>query len=454
MELSGAVILAAGKGKRMKTETPKVLNRICGKPLIRHVLDGVSGLSSRIIIVIGYQGEQVKEEMGESFSYVLQEEQKGTGHAVMQAMPYLPEEGKVLIMCGDTPLFTRESLGDLAKESENGDAALLTAEVPHPRGYGRVIRDENNRVVSIVEESQANDKQRQIREINTGTYCVKAELLKKYLPQVKPDPHNGEYYLTEIISLLVRDNYNVIPCTLEDYRESLGVNDLKQLSEAEEVMRRRINRDLMLSGVRLMDPATTYIDAGVQVGSGTVIYPQTVIEGESIIGKNCTIGPSVFLKNVAMGNGVKVKYTEAEDAGADEDSVIGPFAYLRPGTSLGAGVKVGDFVEVKNSSLGESTKVPHLTYVGDADVGPEVNFGAGSIVVNYDGRKKHRTRVEEGAFIGCNSNLIAPITIGKGAYVAAGTTLNQDVPEYALAIGRAPQENKPDLAKRFIKKKD
>ncbi len=452
LELSGAVILAAGKGKRMKTETPKVLNRICGKYMVDHVLEAVSRLTSHIVLVIGYKSDTVKNELGDNFKYAYQLEQKGTGHAVLQALPHLPSSGMVLITCGDTPLLSAASLETLIKESRKGDAGLLTAEVPNPGGYGRVIRGENKQITAIVEEAQADNEVKKIREINTGTYCINVELLKKLLPQITPDQETGEYYLTDIVHLMVEQGYYIVPCRLDDYRESLGVNNLKQLAEVENIMRKNMLSQLMLSGVKVLDPDSTYIDAGVSVGSGTVIYPNTVIEGASSLGENCNIGPSVHLKEVKAGPGVEIRFTVAEETEIGEKSVIGPFVYLRPGTRLGTGVKIGDFVEVKNSNLENYTKVPHLSYVGDADIGEGVNFGAGSIVVNYDGRKKHRTTVQEGAFIGCNSNLIAPLVIGRGAYVAAGSTLNQDVPENALAIARSPQETKPGLAKRFIKK--
>jgi len=453
MVLSAAIILAAGAGTRMKTPKPKVLHSICGKPLIEHLLEKVNKLTSHIIIVVGHQGEEVKNYLGSGYTYVYQQERKGTGHAVMEAVPYLPENGTVMVLCGDTPLLNQASLQDLAEVAVDGEAGLLTAEVLSPTGYGRIVRKGNHGVDRIVEEVEASEAEKEICEINTGTYCFKASILKKFLPQLSPSPKTGEYYLTDIISFLTKQNYRVIPYMLENYQESLGVNTLQELYQAEHIMREKINHEFMLSGVRMLDPHTTYLDVEVKIGSGTVLYPQTIIEGNSTIGDNCCIGPFCHLKDVTLDNRVTIENSVAEKVIIGENSVVGPFAYLRPGTNLGAGVKIGDFVEIKNSEIDERTKVPHLSYLGDAKVGADVNFGAGSIIVNYDGKKKHQTVVEEGAFIGCNSNLIAPIHIGKEAYIAAGSTLSNDVPGEALAIARSPQINKSGLAKRLKGKK-
>jgi len=453
MELSGAVILAAGAGTRMKTDTPKVLHTICGETLIGHIIEKVSKLTSRIIIVIGHRGDEIKQYLGENYTYIYQPEPKGTGDALIKALPALPDQGNILVLCGDTPLLGEASLNRLVKESMRGQATLLTAEVPSPKGYGRIIRQENNLIDSIVEEAEASEQQKAICEINAGTYCFEAGVLKDLLPHLSPSPKTGEYYLTDIISMLNQDNHQVVPCLLEDYRESLGVNTLEELYQSELLMRQTINFELMKSGVRMIDPQTTYIDKGVKIESNTVIYPQTIIEGTSSIGSHCMLGPSTHLKDVQLENNVQVRNSVADKAVIGKGTVVGPFAYLRPGTELGSEVKIGDFVEVKNSRLESRVKVPHLSYVGDAEIGPDVNFGAGSIVVNYDGRKKHKTIVEEGAFIGCNSNLIAPIRIGKGAYIAAGSTLNNDVPEEALSIARSQQVNKAEAGKRLKRKK-
>ncbi len=449
MEVAGVLVLAAGAGTRMNTETPKVLHTMCGKTLVGHVLDSVKGLSARPIIVIGHQGERIREYLGEDYSYVYQENPSGTGHAVMEAVHLLPDQGRLVILCGDTPLLSEASLRKLVEASSQGDAGVLTAEVPAPKGYGRIIRAEEQRIQGIVEEAEASSREKEIQEINTGTYCIEAQVLKKFLPQLKPSPNKGEYYLTDVITLMSAQGHKVIPSLLEDHRESMGVNTLAELYEAEKIMRQKINHALMDSGVRIVDPSTTYIDKGVKIGPDSIIYPHTYIEGNSILGEYNFIGPSSHLQEVKTGRSVCIRQSVVEDSTIGDYSTVGPFAYLRPGSYLEREVKVGDFVEIKNSTLGERTKVPHLSYVGDAEVGAEVNFGAGSIIVNYDGRKKHRTVVERGAFIGCNSNLIAPIRIGEGAYVGAGSTVSSDVPAEALALERSSQVNKPDIAKKL-----
>ena len=456
MSFAGAIILAAGQGTRMKSSTPKVLHDLCGKPMVKHVVDVVSSLTDNIYLVIGHQGEDVKnylENEGLSLNYVFQEQQYGTAHAVQMALDELPDEGKVLVLCADTPLLREESLEELFQMENKTAAFTLTAQVPDPTGYGRILRDKEGFVFSILEDRNTNAKQAKIKEVNTGTYCFNLQHLKKYITQIKPDPIKGEYYLTDIISLMVENNLVVKSLTLNDYRDGLGINDFSQLAEAAAIMRQRINHHLMLAGVNIIDPATTYIDFQAEVGVETVILPQTMITGNTKIGQGCRLGPATTVQNSRVEDGVTIKNSVIEESIIGKESNVGPYAYLRPGTEIGEGVKIGDFVEVKNSHVEEGTKIPHLSYIGDADIESGVNFGAGTIIVNYDGQNKHRTKVEEGAFIGCNSNLIAPIKVGRGSYIAAGSTVNQDVPEESLAFARCRQENKHGLAKRFLKKK-
>ncbi len=456
MDYLGALILAAGQGTRMKSNVPKVLHNLCGKPMIQHVLDNTTNITDNISLVIGYQGEKIKEYLSKTnyynIEFVYQEKQLGTGDAVKIAQDLLPDSGKVIVLCGDTPLISAESLKGLFQRGDEHDAVILTAKVPDPFGYGRIIRDSDNRVTSITEAKNLTSNQIEINEINTGTYCFDIEQLKKYLPQLKADSTKGEYYLTDVISLMVKENHSVGTLLLDDYREGLGINDLSQLAEAAKVMRNKINYNLMLEGVTIVDPDSTYIDKEVSIGNDTIIYPQTLIEGETEIGSDCQIGPNTTIKDTTIKDKVMLKNSVVEECIIREESKIGPFAYLRPGTDIGCGVKIGDFVEVKNSNIASGSKVPHLSYVGDADIEEGVNFGAGTIVVNYDGVNKHRTLVAKNSFIGCNSNLIAPIKIGEGSYIAAGSTINKDVTEGCVAFARCRQENKPGLAKRFLKK--
>ncbi len=453
MSYLGAVILAAGEGTRMKSALPKVLHKLWGKTMLEHVLAAVNPLTGNIIIVTGHGSDEVKEQTGAGAGeFVLQEIRLGTGDAVKRVTGSLPASGRLLVLCGDAPLLKTESINKLAAIGDDTAAAVLTVRVPDPAGYGRIIRNEQDEVAAIVEEAGASAEEKLISEVNTGAWCFSIEALLKYLPMLRPDPVKGEYYLTDVPEMLVKDGYRVKAVMAEDYREGLGINDFYQLSRARKIMQERINRELMDNGVDIVDPDTTYIDTGVRVGKGTVLYPRCTLEGSTTVGEDCRVGPETQLIDTVMEAGVKCRYTVAEEALIRQGALVGPYSYLRPGTEVGREVKIGDFVEVKNSVIGDGTKIPHLSYIGDCDIGAGANFGAGSIVVNYDGKKKYRTKVGSKAFIGCNSNLISPLEIGDGAYVAAGSTLTKDVPGDALALGRSPQVNKPGLARRLLKK--
>lgn len=456
MEKPWAVILAAGAGTRMNSSLPKVLHRLCGKPLLWHVLAAAQEITDRQVIVTGFGEEQVREYFGEKYLYVRQDRQLGTGHALQKALPYLPDRGEILVLCGDTPLLEGKTLNGLVTLHRKNKAAatVLTAVLEDPAGYGRVIRDPSGRVEKIVEELDADEKQRAVREINTGSYCFDLGLLKKLLPGLPINSQKGEYYLTDLIPMLLESGMRVEACRIDEPSFALGINDHVQLSGAAAIMRQRINEKLMRSGVAMIDPATVYIDAGVEVARDTVIYPQTILEGATKVGEGCRLGPGTHLVDTLVESGVVCRQSVVMESRLSEGALIGPFANIRPGSLIGPGVKIGDFVEVKNSSIGRGSKVPHLSYVGDAQIGAGVNMGAGCIVVNYDGKKKHRTIIEEGAFIGCNSNLVAPLTVGKGAFIGAGSTISRDVPDDALAISRSRQENRDGLARRFIGKKE
>ncbi len=453
MKKLSVVVLAAGEGKRMHSGYPKVLHPICGRPMLGYILESVSALTDCIFIVVGHGASLVQEALGSSWRYVFQEKQLGTGHAVAQALSELPEYGNLLVLCGDTPLLTSHHLQAMLETHISGGATVMTARVPDPSGYGRIIRDSRDQVTAIVEESEADFGQKAIKEINTGTYCFDLKLLAGFLSELERDNAQQEYYLTDVISLFKKHSHPVQAYLLPDYRVGIGVNDRCQLAEAAAIWRERINREHMLKGVTIIDPQTTYIDYGVEIGPETVIWPQTIIEGSCTIGSHCRIGPGVYLKQAVLGDEITIRYTVVEQSRIETGAVLGPFANIRPGCNLGRQVKIGDFVEVKNSNLGEGTKVPHLSYVGDADIGEGANLGAGVIVVNYDGRRKHRCRIEPGAFVGCNSNLISPLTIGEGAFIGAGSTIVKDVPAGSLALARAEQKIYPGRASRLIARK-
>lgn len=442
------VVLAAGKGTRMKSALPKVLHRVGGKHMLQHVLDAAKAAGAkRNIVVTGFGGEAVQEAIGGQAEFVTQEEQLGTGHAVLQAKSLLEgETGTVMVLCGDTPLLTGELLKRLydAHLEAGAKATVLTAIMPDPTGYGRIVHMADGTVEKIVEHKDATEEERKIKEVNSGIYCFEAKELFSALGEVKNDNAQGEYYLPDVLEILRKQGKKIWAVATEDYESTFGINSRSQLAQAEKILRHRKNEELMAEGVTLMDPDSTFIDADVKIGRDTVIYPFTWIEGKSVIGENCELGPNVRLQNVTIGNGVTGQFTYAHDAVIDDGVVLGQFVHIRPDTHLMEKVKIGNFVEVKNSNVGKGTKLPHLSYIGDCDMGANVNMGCGTITVNYDGKKKFRTVVGDNAFIGCNSNLVAPVTIEDNAYVGAGSTITKRVPSDNLAIARARQTNIAD----------
>lgn len=448
-----SIILAAGQGTRMKSKLYKVLHPVCGKPMVQHVVDQVSRLKmEQIVTVVGYGAEKVKEQLDGQTTFVLQEEQLGTAHAVLQAKPLLGnKEGITLVVCGDTPLIRAETMQALIDlhEKSNAKATILTAFADDPTGYGRIIRNEEGLVSRIVEHKDATEEEKKVKEINTGTYCFDNLALFQALEKVSNDNAQGEYYLPDVIEILKSEGQIIAAYQTNQMDETLGVNDRVALAEAEKIMRRRINESLMKEGVTIIDPEHTYIDNDVIIGQDTIIYPGTIIKGKTIIGSECEIGPNSEIHDCKIGDRTKIKQSVASNSEIGSDVNIGPFAHIRPETSIGNEVKIGNFVELKKSQFGDRSKASHLSYIGDAQVGTDVNIGCGSITVNYDGKNKHLTKIEDGAFIGCNSNLVAPLTIGKGAYVAAGSTITTDVPGEALSIARARQVNKEDYVKKL-----
>jgi bifunctional UDP-N-acetylglucosamine pyrophosphorylase / glucosamine-1-phosphate N-acetyltransferase len=451
-----AVILAAGQGTRMKSSLYKVLHPVCGKPMVQHVLDQVSKLDlAKIVTIVGHGAEKVKSELGDTSEYALQSEQLGTAHAVMQASSFLEnEKGTTIVICGDTPLITSETMSFLLTHHQetNAKATILTAKAEDPTGYGRIVRNQEGTVEKIVEHKDATELERNITEINTGTYCFDNQELFKALSNVSNDNVQGEYYLPDVIEILQKEGKIVSAYQTASFDETLGVNDRIALSQAEKIMKKRINKEHMKNGVSLIDPDQTYISSDAVIGRDTVIYPGTMILGETVIGEDCIIGPNTEIKDCTVQNGTTIRQSVAHDSEIGNSVAIGPFAHIRPMSNISDDVKIGNFVEIKKSTMGRGSKASHLSYIGDAEVGVDVNLGCGSITVNYDGKNKFLTKIGDGAFIGCNSNLIAPVTIGKGAYVAAGSTVTNDVPEKALTVARSRQVNKENYVDRLNKK--
>lgn len=448
-----AVILAAGKGTRMRSKLPKVLHKVGGKAMLQHVLDAAdaAGAAEKIVIV-GHGAELVESMVGEQGKTVLQAEQLGTGHAVMQTKDALAGfTGTAMILCGDTPLLDGEELKKFyeAHVQSGAAATVLTAFMDNPFGYGRIVRDADGNVQGIVEEKDADAQQKLIKEINTGIYCLECPLMFDVLATLTCDNAQGEYYLTDVLTKLNEAGKKVGGVVTEDSDMVMGINSRRQLAEAESVMRVRILNKLMDEGVTIMDPASTFIEGSVKIGRDTVIYPFTWLEGNTEIGEDCEIGPNVRLTNVEVGNGTHLQFVYGHDCKVCDEVTAGPYVHLRPDTVIGNKVKIGNFVEVKNSNVGTGTKLPHLTYIGDSDIGSGVNMGCGCITVNYDGKKKHRTVIEDNAFVGCNTNLVAPVTVKAGCYIGAGSTITKEVPENSLGIARAKQKNIEGWAEKY-----
>lgn len=440
-----SVILAAGKGTRMKSSLPKVLHAVAGKPMLRHVLEAAREAgASRTVVVVGFGGEAVQAAMGAEAEYVVQAEQLGTGHALMQTQPALAGfAGTVLLLCGDTPLLKGETLKNFfAAHCASGAAATVLTAIPaDATGYGRILRDAEGRVTGIVEQKDATAEQLAIDEINTGIYCFEAAPLFAALSALTCNNAQGEYYLTDVLAILAQTGQAVGAVVAPDFQEMLGINSRAQLAEAEAILRRRKLVELMDSGVTVMDPASTFVDAGVSIGPDTILYPFSWIEGTTAIGRNCRIGPNSRIADSRIGDEVTLHFSYAHECKIADGVTVGPYVHLRPAADLAAGVKVGNFVEIKNSLIGPGSKVPHLSYIGDTDIGAAVNIGSGTITVNYDGKKKHRTVIGDRAFVGCNTNLVAPVTVGEDAYIAAGSTITKDVPPGSLGVGRSRQMN-------------
>ncbi len=444
-----AIILAAGKGTRMKSDLVKVMHSVGERPMISWPVQAAKAVgATRIAVVIGHQAERVREffSADDSISFALQSEQRGTGDAVAAAREALEGfQGNVLILCGDVPLLRQETLMSMlaAHDSKGATITVLTTHLKNPFGYGRIVRREGNRISRIVEEKDATPEERELAEVNSGIFCVNSGFLFEAVSGLKNDNAQEEYYLTDIVKTAAEKRLLCFAFLTEESNEVMGVNDRVQLATAGAILRARINNELMIGGVTMIDPATAYIEAGVEIGPDTVLCPNVHISGRSRLGKGCTVEPGVVIRDCRIGDGVTIKSGSVlSESEVGADATIGPMAHLRPGSNLGAHVKIGNFVETKKIVMGYGSKASHLTYLGDAEIGSDVNIGCGTITCNYDGVRKHKTTIGDKVFVGSDVQFVAPVTIGSNSLIAAGTTVTMDVPPDSLAIARSPQINK------------
>jgi bifunctional UDP-N-acetylglucosamine pyrophosphorylase/glucosamine-1-phosphate N-acetyltransferase len=447
-----AVLLAAGHGIRMKSDLPKVLHPLAGKPMLWHTLQAVKqAITEKPVVIVGHGADRVSEFVGEEALCVLQEPQLGTGHATMQASSTLKGKSDyVIVTYADMPLLRGETFQKLVEmQKQNlGPISMLTVIAEDPRGFGRIVRKADGTVAAIVEEYVATPEQQAVKELNVGAYCFSADWLWEALGRIQKNPQKGEYYLTDVIELAARDGLPVQALVHDSLIETIGINTRVHLAEAEVAMRQRINRDLMLAGVTMLDPASTYIEAGVVIGKDTIVMPNTYIQGATTIGEGCEIGPNAHIRNSQIGNHCKVFMSVMEGARLEDDVDIGPFARLRKGAHLMEHVHMGNFGEVKDSTLGPGAKMGHFSYIGNATIGANTNIGAGTITCNYDGTKKHPTEIGENVFIGSDTMLVAPLNIGARSRTGAGAVVTKDVPEDTLVVGM------PARAIRKLEKRD
>ena len=448
-----AVILAAGKGTRMKSDLPKVLHKVAGISMLEHVFRSVNAINpEKTVTVVGHKAELVEQVLAGQTDFVRQTEQLGTGHAVMMAEPVLENlTGQTLVIAGDTPLITGESLKNLIDFHINHKnvATILTAEADNPFGYGRIVRNQHGEVLKIVEQKDASDFEQQIKEINTGTYVFDNSSLFKALKNINTNNAQGEYYITDVIGIFRENGEKVGAYTLKDFDESLGVNDRVALATAEGVMRRRINKQHMVNGVSFVNPDATYIDVDVEIAPEVQLEANVTLKGQTKIGAETILTNGTYIVDSEIGERAVITNSMIEESSVADGVTVGPYAHIRPGSSLAKDVHVGNFVEIKGSAIGENTKAGHLTYIGNSEVGANVNFGAGTITVNYDGQNKYKTIIGDNVFVGSNSTIIAPVELGDNSLVGAGSTIDKDVPANAIALGRSRQINKEDYAKRL-----
>lgn len=452
-----AIILAAGKGTRMKSKHPKVVHKVCGKEMVNHVIDvsKKSGVQD-VVVILGHESETVKESIPSDSQIAMQTEQLGTGHAVKMAKEYINDDDTIVVLCGDTPLVQEDTLRRLfAYHVEKGYVAtVLTTKVDNPNGYGRIIRDNHEDLLKIVEQKDASEEEKLVNEINSGIYCFDGKSLREALDLIDNNNAQGEYYLTDTIKIMRDRGEKVGAYNGSTIEELMGVNSRVELSKAEEIMRKRINTSHMVNGVTIIDVNSTYIESDVEIGNDTIVYPGVMLKGNTKIGSGCIIGMNCNISNSTIGDYTKVESSTIIDSTVGENTIVGPYAYLRPNSNIGSHVKIGDFVEVKNATIGDNSKASHLSYIGDAYVGKNVNIGCGVVFVNYDGHHKFKSVVKDGAFIGSNSNLVAPVTVEEKGYIATGSTITDDVPQGALAIAREKQVVKEGWVEKKNSKED
>lgn len=457
MNKAMALILAAGKGTRMKSSIPKVLHEVRGRSLIQHVIDSCrEARVDQILAIIGHNKEMVERALGDQVGYIYQEQQLGTGHALLMATEHLPKDDTiVLVLVGDAPLIEGDTLSQLMEvhQKNQNSATVLTARMENPTGYGRILQDETGNILGIVEEKDATVAQRAIQCINSGMYCFHSGDLVWALGSLTNQNAQGEYYLTDVLGILHRAGKKT-GAWETDVENIQAVNSRVELAQVEKIMKGRINTYHMENGVTMIDPDTTYIGKNVVIGMDTVLHPGCVLEGKTTLGEGCKILENTKITDCTIGNHVVIQSSTLVESRVGDGTKIGPYAYIRPKCNIGKNAKIGDFVEMKNAQFGDGSKASHLTYVGDAIVGKNVNLGCGVVVVNYDGVEKHVTIVEDDVFVGCNVNLVSPVTVKRGSYVAAGSTVTEDVPEDSLAIARARQVNKEGYYKNKSRKKD
>lgn len=440
------VILAAGKGTRMKSNLPKVLHTIAGKTLVEHVIASakpLTGLPMRSLI--GHGAEKVKKVLGDKTQYILQKEQLGTGHAVQQALPYFHDDSIVLILYGDVPLIRTETLERLIRSVRDNSLGLLTVMLENPNGYGRIIRNDQQKVIAITEQKDASEQQLLIKEVNTGIMAVNSKHLKQWLPRLSNNNAQGEYYLTDIIAMAQEQGVVIETEQPKNQWEVLGVNDRRQQAELERIYQKNIVEQLLIDGVTLLDPSRFDVRGSIKAGNDVIIDINCVIKGDVVISDNVTIGANCIIENSCIGAGSIIKDNSIiEDSIIKESCTVGPFARLRPATCLENGAKIGNFVETKKATIGVGSKVNHLSYIGDATLGDDVNIGAGTITCNYDGVNKHQTIIEDNVFVGSNTALVAPVTLEQGATIGAGSTINKSVDKDTLSLTRSPQKSHKD----------
>lgn len=447
-----AVLLAAGQGTRMRSRLPKLLHPLAGQPMILHSLSALSKLSDGPpILVVGHESEMIRQAVAEQAQFVEQVEQLGTGHALLQAKSKLEGKANLVLVCNaDLPLLTAETIEKLVKAQKEAEGVftMLTVKSPQPRGFGRILRGESGDVLAIVEEAEATPEQRDISELNVGVYCFQANWLWPALEKIKPSGANGEYYLTDLVEIAVKEGGRVNALMLDNPSEAIGINTRVHLAQAEQKLRERINQYWMLAGVTIVDPNSTYIDVGVSIGQDSTIWPNTMLQGYTKIGENCSLGPNSVVRNSQIHDDCKIEASYVEHAIIENHVDIGPFAHMRKGAHLNEGVHIGNYGEVKNSQLGQGVKMGHFSYIGDATIGANSNIGAGTITANYDGEGKHQTEIGENVFIGSDTMLVAPLKIGAGARTGAGAVVTKDVAANTVVVGI------PARAIRKVEKKD